>query len=78
MAPSELSRRTFVRSLAVVGGAFVLAPVLAACSTGAKPSSTDAFGRPVRGGTATIAIQDNPVNMDPADGQLYSSIQVYE
>ncbi len=78
MAPSELSRRTFVRSLAVIGGAFVLAPVLAACSTGAKPSATDAFGRPVRGGTATIAIQDNPVNMDPADGQLYSSIQVYD
>ena len=25
-----------------------------------------------------LAIQDTPVNMDPADGQLYASLQVYQ
>ncbi len=77
---TQFDRRTFIRSLTVVGGAALLAPMLAACGAGAGTSatSTNAFGQPVKGGTATIAIQDNPVNMDPADGQLYSSIQVYD
>ncbi|HEY0246916.1 MAG TPA: ABC transporter substrate-binding protein [Gryllotalpicola sp.] len=76
----EFDRRVFLRSASLIGGAAILMPVLAACSptgSGSKPATT-AFGTPVKGGSAVVAIQDNPVNMDPADGQIYASIQVYD
>jgi peptide/nickel transport system substrate-binding protein len=74
----ELNRRALLRA---VGGAAILSPALAACgvpkSTGAKAGAS-ASGAPVKGGSAVLAIQDDPVNMDPADGQIYASIQVYD
>ena len=59
---------------AVTGG-----PLLAACSSSSSVSaSATAAGAPVRGGKAELALQISPVNMDPADGELYASIQVYQ
>jgi peptide/nickel transport system substrate-binding protein len=55
----------------VVGGS---GAVLGASAARAASAAT----RPVRGGRITIATVDQPVNMDPADAQLYSSIQVYD
>jgi peptide/nickel transport system substrate-binding protein len=77
----EFDRRSFLKTLTAAGSVVLLAPVLAACSplnNAASSPSASAFGNPVKGGTAVLAIQDNPVNMDPADGQLYSSLQVYQ
>jgi ABC-type transport system substrate-binding protein len=82
MSPkTELDRRTFIRSLTVMGGIALLSPVLAACAPTTAKSGTGAktaFGTPRKGGSAVLAIQDDPVNMDPADGQIYASIQVYD
>lgn len=83
------NRRTFLKGL---GGSAVAAalttPLLSACGGGSSSStsstsptsstSNSAGAAPVRGGKATVAIQDTPVNMDPADGQLYASLQVYQ
>ena len=44
--------------------------------TGAEAAA--ASGTPKRGGTLIAATIDKPVNMDPAFGELYSSIQVYD
>lgn len=56
------------------------APVGGATTGVSSPpsSSTRAAGTPVKGGKAVLAIQDSPVNMDPGDGQLYASLQVYQ
>jgi peptide/nickel transport system substrate-binding protein len=74
----EVNRRTLLRAVPLVGGA----AILSACgvpktSTGTGPSAASS-SRPVKGGSAVLAIQDDPVNMDPADGQIYASIQVYD
>ena len=82
MSAFETNRRTFLRGLGGSAAAAALsAPLLSACGGGSSPStasSAGATGTPVRGGKATLAIQDTPVNMDPADGQLYASLQVYQ
>lgn len=80
MSELSLDRRKFLKG---VGGAFAIAavgsPLLAACtSSGSPTASASGSAKPVRGGKATLAIQDVPVNMDPADGQLYSSLEVYQ
>jgi peptide/nickel transport system substrate-binding protein len=84
---ADMDRRTFVRgagtfgALSLTGG---LASWLAACGGGdgggaaGGSGAAPAAGRPVSGGTATLATVDKPVNLDGADGQLYSSIQVYQ
>ena len=41
-------------------------------------ATTAAAENAVRGGRAVFATVDKPVNMDPADAQLYSSMQVYQ
>jgi peptide/nickel transport system substrate-binding protein len=71
-----MDRRTFLRrtgGLAVaagLGGGLLEAVGPAAAATKALT--------PQRGGEITMAIVDQPVNMDAADGELYSSIEVYD
>ena len=79
----EVNRRTLLRAVPLLGGAAIATPALAACgvpkaSPASGASSSSSSGSPVRGGSAVLAIQDDPVNMDPADGQIYASIQVYD
>jgi peptide/nickel transport system substrate-binding protein len=75
-------RRTFLRGVgSTVATATIGGGLLAACSgntmkTGSKAGTTSA--KPVRRGSANLAIQDTPVNMDPAQAELYSSMQVYQ
>ncbi|MCU1681082.1 MAG: ABC-type dipeptide transport system, periplasmic component [Amycolatopsis sp.] len=74
-------RRTFLKGLGATAAAALAMPILNACSGGTSTSVSPAAaagGKPVKGGKAILAIQDNPVNLDPADGQLYSSLQVYQ
>lgn len=83
MSAFETDRRTLLKG---VGGSAVAAalatPLLSACGGGSSSSnpasSSSVSAAPVKGGKATVAIQDSPVNMDPADGQLYASLQVYQ
>src|SRR5271166_6104910 len=65
----ELNRRRFLRGVGVAGAS--LAGALAPASHGWGAS-------PVRGGTITLATVDTPVNLDPQDLELSSSIQVYD
>lgn len=82
MVMSRTGRRTFLKGLGATAAAALAVPILDACSGGTSTSvgaaGPSATGKPVKGGKATLAIEDNPVNMDPADGQLYSSLQVYQ
>jgi peptide/nickel transport system substrate-binding protein len=86
--PYTLDRRTLLRragalgSIAAFGGASGL---LSACgsdspskSAAGAAASAGPGGKPVKGGTLRLAIIDTPVNMDPRDAQLYSSMQVYQ
>jgi peptide/nickel transport system substrate-binding protein len=85
---NDFDRRTFMRgagTLGALGMAGGLGSLLAACGGGgggntAATGATTApdAGTPVAGGRAVLATVDKPVNMDAADGQLYSSIQVYQ
>ncbi|HEX4832819.1 MAG TPA: ABC transporter substrate-binding protein [Trebonia sp.] len=75
----EVNRRTLLRAAPLIGGA----AALSACgvpksSTSSSGAAAAPSGAPVKGGSAVLAIQDDPVNMDPADGQIYASIQVYD
>ena len=81
----ELDRRALLKNLGVTLGAAAFgAPLLASCSSNssssgtASPAASASAGTPVHGGSASLAILDNPVNMDPADGELYSSLEVYQ
>jgi peptide/nickel transport system substrate-binding protein len=79
----DMDRRTFVRgagSLGALGVTGGLGSLLAACGGGSESSTSTspAAGRPVPGGRAVLATVDKPVNLDGHDGQLYSSIQVYQ
>jgi peptide/nickel transport system substrate-binding protein len=78
MAAFSPDRRTFLRGVGVTMAAAASAPLLAACGSGSAKPAAGASGKPVRGGKAVLAIEDNPVDLDPADGQLYSSLQVYQ
>ena len=72
-------RLTSVRAVAFTS-AVLVAAVLAGCTPSATTESAAPamLGNPVEGGSATLATQGSAVNMDPADGQLYASIQVYQ
>jgi len=73
-----IDRRTFLKvtgagalgTLASVDG---LTPLLGRRGV-AEASATS----PTRGGTIALSTVDTPVNMDPADAELYASIQVYD
>lgn len=75
---SDLDRRRFLKGagllagMAATGGAGAL---LDACQ--ARPTSSAKPSTAVKGGTLTMATVDTPINMDPQDAQLYSSVQVY-
>jgi peptide/nickel transport system substrate-binding protein len=87
----DIDRRTFVRGAGTLGALGMtggLGSLLAACggdkagtgtggAAGTAAAKNDA-GTPAPGGRAVLATVDKPVNMDAADGQLYSSIQVYQ
>jgi peptide/nickel transport system substrate-binding protein len=88
---SSLDRRAFLQralgSAVAIGGA---AELLAACGTSSSSSggsstsalsakaSTGPAGGPKAGGSLAMAQVDTPVNMDPRDAQLYSSMQIYQ
>jgi peptide/nickel transport system substrate-binding protein len=81
----EIDRRTFVRragALGALGATGGLGSLLAACgkSGGGTTAATSGAtpGKAINGGRAVLATVDKPVNLDAADGQLYSSIQVYQ
>ena len=81
MVLPRTGRRAFLKGLGATAAAAFAVPILDACSGGTSTSASSSSttgGKPVKGGSATLAIEDNPVNMDPADGQLYSSLQVYQ
>lgn len=70
----RISRRQFLQAVSMVGG-FALAKSFV---PDLKPATTVARQTPKQGGTLVAATIDKPVNMDPAFGELYSSIQVYD
>lgn len=78
MAEYSIDRRGVLKGggglalLSLTGG------VLSACSGGSDASTQTAATKPQRGGSAVLSLQSSPVNMDPGDGQLYSSLQVYQ
>jgi peptide/nickel transport system substrate-binding protein len=76
------NRRTFLKGMgATIASATVGCSLLTACSgntTQSTSTSGKASGNPVRGGSGNLAIQDTPVNMDPAQFELYASGQVYQ
>lgn len=73
-----IGRRSILQA-AVGGGLLTLGGgLLAGCSTGPAPSTGSTAGPPKKGGSAVLSFQSGPVNMDPGDGQLYSSLQVYQ
>jgi peptide/nickel transport system substrate-binding protein len=78
-----MDRRTFMRgvgSLGALGATGGLGSLLAACGSGTTQTGSPAAkaGTAAAGGRAILATVDKPVNLDAADGQLYSSIQVYQ
>src|SRR5262245_40310081 len=79
MSLGNLNRRAFLRGATAVTGLAAtgsLAAFLEACQASSSSTSSSG-GTPVKGGSLTVATVDVPVNMDPQDAQLYSSIQVY-
>lgn len=79
MSLGNLNRRTFLKGATAVTGLAAtgsMAAFLAACQA-ATPSTNTGTGTPVKGGLLSVSTVDVPVNMDPHDAQLYSSIQVY-
>lgn len=83
---SEIDRRAFLRragALGALGATGGLGSLLSACGNGggagtSAGTATASPGKPMSGGRGVLATVDKPVNMDAADGQLYSSIQVYQ
>ena len=78
-----IDRRTFVKgagALGLLGASGGLGAFLAGCGGDEEGTATTAAeaANAVRGGRAVLATVDKPVNMDPADAQLYSSMQVYQ
>ncbi len=78
-APQGIDRHTFLKRTGALGAAVAaggLGPVL----DGGMQDIAHAASAvtPSRGGKITLAIVDQPVNMDAADGELYSSIEVYD
>lgn len=76
-----IDRRTFVQRAGALGALTAsgsLSSLLAACGGDDEEAAATTAGQAVRGGRAVLATVDKPVNMDPADAQLYSSMQVYQ
>jgi len=62
-------------ALSVVGGTTLANSILPGVGLGSARAQAQT---PRRGGTIVAATIDKPVNMDPAFGELYSSIQIYQ
>jgi len=76
-----IDRRTFVQRAGALGALTAsggLGTLLSACGGSDEEAVGTTAGKPVSGGRAVFATVDKPVNMDPADAQLYSSMQVYQ
>ena len=77
-----IDRRTFVHRAGALGALTAsggLTALLSACGgDDTQEAGATTAGAAVRGGRAVFATVDKPVNMDPADAQLYSSMQVYQ
>jgi peptide/nickel transport system substrate-binding protein len=77
-----IDRRTLIQragALGVLSASGGISALLSACGGNEEQAAaTTAAGKPARGGRAVLATVDKPVNMDPADAQLYSSLQVYQ
>jgi peptide/nickel transport system substrate-binding protein len=72
-----IDRRTFLKvagagAIGTVAAVEGLGPVLGGAASEALAAN------PKRGGKITISTVDTPVNMDPADAELYASLQVYD
>jgi peptide/nickel transport system substrate-binding protein len=78
MAAFSPDRRTFLRGAGATVAVAASAPLLAACGSGSASPAASSSMKPIKGGKAVLAILDNPVDLDPADGQLYSSLEVYQ
>jgi peptide/nickel transport system substrate-binding protein len=81
----RITRRQFLQAVTMVGGLAMAQQLLGDKRVAVAADSfaaTAQFARqavtPKRGGTLIAATIDKPVNMDPAFGELYSSIQVYD
>jgi peptide/nickel transport system substrate-binding protein len=68
----RISRRQFLQAVTAVGGLSLVPSFLPGFHVALAQAT------PKSGGTLTAATIDKPVNMDPAYGELYSSIQVYD
>jgi peptide/nickel transport system substrate-binding protein len=79
MSIRGIDRRTFLRRTGAVGAAVAAGGLGTALEIGPREIARAAGStQPVKGGAITVAIVDQPVNMDAADGELYSSIEVYD
>jgi peptide/nickel transport system substrate-binding protein len=79
--PALLSRRALLQRAGAFGALSATGGLLSACGSGQKgaaSTSASAAGKPRMGGALRLSIVDVPVNMDPRDAQLYSSMQVYQ
>jgi peptide/nickel transport system substrate-binding protein len=64
--------------LLAAGGASARAPQERPAAAAVNAASPGPGGKPRSGGSLSLATVDTPVNMDPRDAQLYSSMQVYQ
>ncbi len=74
-----IDRRTFLRvaGAGVLGTAAGTGP-FGTVLEGLGKADAHALGASRHGGSIQLSTVDTPVNMDPADAQLYASIQVYD
>lgn len=77
----SMNRRSFLHrmgatgALAATGG---LGGLMAGCGSDETSGPAVQQGEPTTGGDITLATIDTPVNMDPADAELYASMQIYQ
>lgn len=71
---ASIDRRTFLK-LTGAAAAFAVTTGTDGLVTGVEAATSDA---PRHGGKIALSTVDTPVNMDPADAELYASIQVYD
>ncbi len=79
MSKRGIDRGTFLRRTGALGAVAASGGLGSMLKAGVPDTAHAAeAGAPTKGGSITLAIVDQPVNMDPLDGELYSSIEVYD
>src|SRR5579864_8710336 len=79
MSKPQLDRRSFLKRTSALGALTATGGLGTLLENGtAQAAQAAGSSQPARGGSITVAIVDQPVNMDAADGELYSSIEVYD